>query len=67
MLQWVASGPGPHLTLLLHHTDSEREYAYDRHSSVGKLDKALDEAIAKGWIVVSMKDDWKQVFSFQHE
>jgi phosphoglycolate phosphatase-like HAD superfamily hydrolase len=66
MLEWTAAGPDPHLMLLVHHTDAEREYAYDRQSSVGKLDKALDEAIAKGWTVVSMKDDWKQIFAFQH-
>jgi hypothetical protein len=65
MLEWTAAGPGPRLMLLVHHTDAVREYAYDRQSSVGKLDKALDEATAKGWTVVSMKDDWKQIFSFQ--
>jgi haloacid dehalogenase-like hydrolase len=65
MLEWTAAGLGPRLMLLLHHTDSVREYAYDRQSSVGRLDKALDEAIAKGWTVVSMKDDWKRVFAFQ--
>lgn len=65
MLQWTAAGPGPRLMLLLHHTDAVREYAYDRKSSVGRLDKALDEATAKGWTVVSMKDDWKHVFAFQ--
>ena len=51
--------------LLVHHTDAEREYAYDRNSSVGRLDKALDEVNAKGWTVVSMKDDWKKIFAFQ--
>jgi phosphoglycolate phosphatase-like HAD superfamily hydrolase len=65
MLEWTAAGPGPRLMLLVHHTDSVREYAYDRQSSVGKLDKALDEANAKGWTVVSMKDDWKQIFAFR--
>jgi phosphoglycolate phosphatase-like HAD superfamily hydrolase len=65
MLEWTAAGPGPSLMLLVHHTDAVREYAYDRKSSVGKLDKALDEATAKGWTVVSMKDDWKQIFAFQ--
>lgn len=48
MLEWAAAGPGPSLMLLVHHTDSVREYAYDRQSSVGKLDKALDEANAVG-------------------
>jgi hypothetical protein len=52
---------------LVHHTDAEREWAYDRTSNIGKLDKALDEANAKGWIVVDMKKDWKRVFSFQSE
>jgi hypothetical protein len=46
----------------VHHTDAEREYAYDRKSPVGKFDKALDEAAAVGWTVVSMKDDWTAIF-----
>lgn len=62
MLEWTAAGSGPHLVLLVHHTDSVREYAYDRESSFGRLDKALGEATAKGWIVVDMKNDWKEVF-----
>ena len=49
---------------IVHHTDAEREDAYDRQSRVGKLDKALDEANAKGWTVVDMKRDWKTVFAF---
>jgi hypothetical protein len=65
MLEWTAAGSGARFMLLVHHTDGEREYAYDRKSSMGRLDKALDEATAKGWIVVSMKDDWKQIFAFQ--
>ena len=65
MLEWTAAGPGPRLMLLVHHTDANREYAYDRKSSVGKLDKALDEANAKGWTVVDMKNDWKKIFAFQ--
>jgi phosphoserine phosphatase len=65
MLQWTAAGPGPRFMLLVHHTDAEREYAYDRHSPVGRLDKAWDEAVAKGWTVVDMKNDWKQIFAFQ--
>jgi len=48
--------------LIVRHTDGDREYAYDRRSAVGKLDKALDEALAKGWIVVDMKEDWKSIF-----
>jgi phosphoglycolate phosphatase-like HAD superfamily hydrolase len=62
MLQYVSAGPGSRLVLYLHHDDADREYAYDRKSSFGKLDKGLDEAMAKGWPVVSMKTDWKVVF-----
>jgi phosphoglycolate phosphatase-like HAD superfamily hydrolase len=62
MLQWTAAGPGPRFCLYVHHTDGEREFAYDRTSHVGQLDKGLDEAAAKGWTVVSMKDDWKTIF-----
>jgi phosphoglycolate phosphatase-like HAD superfamily hydrolase len=65
MLEWTGAGPGARFMLLVHHTDAEREYAYDRTSSVGKLDNALDEATTKGWTVVSMKDDWKKIFAFQ--
>ena len=62
MLQWTAAGEGARLAVLIHHTDSVREWAYDRESHVGKLDKALDEARARKWTVVSMKEDWKAVF-----
>jgi hypothetical protein len=62
MLEWTAAGAGPRMMLLVHHTDAAREYAYDRQSSVGRLDKALDEANAKGWTVVDMKRDWKVIF-----
>ncbi|MBN9604033.1 MAG: haloacid dehalogenase-like hydrolase [Afipia felis] len=62
MLQWTMAGNGPHFAGLVHHTDAEREYAYDRQSKFGKLDKALDEATAKNWAVVDMKKDWKTVF-----
>jgi phosphoglycolate phosphatase-like HAD superfamily hydrolase len=62
MLEITAAGPGKRLMLLVHHDDAEREYAYDRESKIGKLDKAWDEANAKGWVVVSMKDDWSRVF-----
>jgi phosphoglycolate phosphatase-like HAD superfamily hydrolase len=65
MLQWTASGLRPSFVGLIHHTDAEREWAYDRLSHVGKLDKALDEAISKGWMVVDMQQDWKRVFAFQ--
>jgi phosphoglycolate phosphatase-like HAD superfamily hydrolase len=63
MLQYTTMGSGTStLGLLLHHDDAEREYAYDRDSEVGKLDRALDAASAAGWVVVSMKDDWMTVF-----
>jgi len=64
MLQYTASGPGPRLMLLLHHDDAGREYAYDRMTNVGKLDKGLDEAKRRGWTIVSMKNDFKKVFPF---
>jgi hypothetical protein len=67
MLQWTAAGPGLSFIGLVHHTDEEREWAYDRDSPVGKLDKALDEAREKGWTVVDMKKDWKTIFSFPME
>jgi len=62
MLEWTAGGTGARFMGLVHHTDAEREWAYDRHSHVGRLDKALDEANAKGWTVVDMRRDWRQVF-----
>jgi len=62
MLDWTTSGEGPRLGLIVHHTDAEREYAYDRDSTFGRLDKALDAAPKKGWVVVDMKNDWKTVF-----
>ena len=66
MLRWTTmSGSGARLGLIVHHTDAEREYAYDRQSHVGKLDKALDAAAINKWTVVDMKKDWKRVFAFQ--
>ncbi len=62
MLQWTTSGEGARLGVIVHHTDAEREYAYDRKGHVGRLDKALDEAPERGWVVVDMKKDWKVVF-----
>jgi hypothetical protein len=62
MLQWTAAGSGPHFMGLVHHTDAEREWAYDRTSHIGQLDKALDEALAKGWTVVDMQQDWQTIF-----
>ena len=62
MLEWTAAGSGRRLSMLIHHTDGDREWAYDRTSNIGRLDKALDEANAKGWTVVDMKNDWKTIF-----
>ena len=62
MLEWTTAGTGARLGLLLHHDDAEREVAYDRDSPVGKLAKGLDEGPARGWLIVSMKDDWNSVF-----
>ena len=64
MLQWTAAGAGARFMGIVHHTDAAREWAYDRTSQVGKLDKALDEALARGWTVVDMKADWRRVFPF---
>ena len=65
MLQWTAAGPDTRLMVLIHHTDAEREWAYDRKSPIGRLDKALDEAQAKGWTIVDMKTDWKVIYPFE--
>ncbi len=62
MLEWTTAGDGARFGLIVHHTDGEREVAYDKESHIGKLDKALGEAATKGWTVVSMKDDWKTIF-----
>jgi phosphoserine phosphatase len=64
MLQWTAAGPGDRLMMLSHHTDDRREWAYDRRSAIGRLDRALDEARARGWVIVDMKRDWARVFAF---
>jgi len=64
MLQYTTGGSGARFGLIVHHTDAEREWAYDRDSQVGKLDKALDAAPAAGWTVMSMKDDWNKIFPF---
>lgn len=62
MLQWTTAGKGQRFALYIHHTDGEREWAYDRKSSVGRLDKGLDEAREKGWTIVDMKQDWKVIY-----
>ncbi len=62
MLEWTTSGPGARLGLIVHHTDAEREYAYDRKSHIGRLDRGLDEAGQRRWTVVDMKRDWKRIY-----
>jgi len=62
MLEYTTAGSGARLAVLVHHTDPQREYSYDRESKVGTLNKALDEALQKHWVVIDMKSDWKQVF-----
>jgi len=65
MLQYTQSGKGKRLMGLVHHTDAEREYAYDRDSHIGHLDKAWDEAIENNWIMIDMKNDWKVIYPFE--
>ena len=65
MLEWTTSGSGARFGLIVHHTDAVREYAYDRESSIGRLDKALEEAKVEGWTVVDMKKDWRYIFPFE--
>ena len=62
MLEWTTAGDGERFGMLIHHTDAEREWAYDRDSHIGRLDRGLDEADARGWVVVSMKDDWGKIY-----
>jgi hypothetical protein len=62
MLEWTTSAPGPRLGVIVHHTDGEREWAYDSASSIGRLARGLDEAPAHGWQVVDIKRDWAKVF-----
>ena len=65
MMQYVAAGDGPYFNMYIHHTDAKREWAYDRESKIGRLDKGLDIAKKDGWSVVDMKTDWKVVFPFE--
>ncbi|MDP1837535.1 MAG: HAD family hydrolase [Reyranella sp.] len=65
MLEWTAAGTGARFMGLVHHTDAVREYAYDRQSHIGKLDKAWDEAVRRKWAVVDMKNDWKVIYPFE--
>ncbi|MGE3318578.1 MAG: HAD family hydrolase [Candidatus Berkiella sp.] len=62
MLEWTTEGPGLRLGAIVHHTDDKREYQYDRHTPFGKLDKGLDDAKARGWILIDMKNDWKRIW-----
>ena len=63
MLDYVTSGEGPSLGLLVHHTDAEREFAYDREGHIGVLDRGLEEADARGWVIVDMAAEWSRVWS----
>ena len=65
MMQWTAAGNGARFMLYVHHTDAEREWAYDHDSSIGRLDKGLDEALKNGWTTVDMKEDWNVIYPFQ--
>ena len=65
MLQWTTAGKGKRFSLIVRHTDAAREWAYDRKSHGGRLDKALDEAKAKGWTLVDMLKDWKVIYPFR--
>jgi hypothetical protein len=65
MLEWTTARPWPHFGLIVHHTDAEREWAYDRSSHIGQLTRGLDEAPKRGWIVADMKQDWKVIHPFE--
>ena len=65
MLEWTTAGTGPRFGLIVHHTDAEREWAYDRTSHVGQLSRGLDEAPKRGWVLADMKQDWKVIYPFQ--
>ena len=62
MLEWTTAGAGPRFAMIVHHDDAAREVAYDRESSIGRLARGLDEAATRGWVVVSMKQDWRRVY-----
>jgi len=67
MLEWTTSGSGPRFGLIVHHTDSKREWSYDRQSHIGRLDKALEIAPKRGWLVVDMARDWDNIYPSRHE
>ena len=62
MLEWTTSGEGPRLGVLIHHTDADREWAYDRGSHIGGLERGLDEADERGWVLVDMANDWATIY-----
>ena len=65
MLEYTTVGAGRRFGLIVHHTDAEREWAYDRGSHIGRLERGLDEAPKRGWVVVDMKKDWKVIYPTQ--
>jgi phosphoglycolate phosphatase-like HAD superfamily hydrolase len=65
MLEWTSSGKGPRFGLIVHHTDDKREWAYDRGSHIGKLERGLDEASKRGWVLVDMQQDWKVIHPYE--
>jgi phosphoglycolate phosphatase-like HAD superfamily hydrolase len=65
MIEWTTAGEGPRFGLFVHHDDAEREWAYDRDSSIGRLNRGLDEADERGWTIVSMKDEWKRIYPWE--
>ena len=65
MLQWTSTGSGPRFGMIVHHTDEQREWAYDRKSHIGNLERGLDDAKKYNWQVVDMKNDWKKIYSFE--
>jgi hypothetical protein len=62
MLEWATTGDGPRFGLIVHHTDAEREWAYDRKSHVGRLQRGLDEGPERGWLIVDMAADWHVIY-----
>ena len=62
MLEWTTAGRGPQLGVIVHHTDVEREWAYDRDSHIGRLARALDDGPGRGWVIVDMKRDWRAIY-----
>jgi hypothetical protein len=66
MLQWTSTATGyPRLGMIVHHTDSLREWAYDRGSHIGKLERGLDDGAKYKWLLVDMKNDWKKIYSYE--